>query len=80
MASKGKNQHVTKHPEGGWQVKPAGGKKATTRTDTQQQAIDIARTIAMNQGSEIVIHRPNGKIRDKDSYGIDKCPPRDTKF
>jgi len=26
-----------------------------------------------------VTHRPNGQIRDKDSYGPDPCPPRDTK-
>ncbi len=75
----GKNQHVTPHPDGGWQVKGAGNDRATARTDTQAQAIDIARDIARNQGSEVVIHRPNGQIRDKDSYGNDPCPPMDKK-
>ncbi|MBO9102423.1 DUF2188 domain-containing protein, partial [Rhizobium sp. L74/93] len=32
--------------------------------------------IAINQQSEVVIHRPNGQIRDKDSYGRDPFPPR----
>lgn len=73
-----KNQHVTPHPEG-WQVKGAGNQKATVVTDTQQQAIEIARQIAQNQKSEVVIHRPNGQIRDKDSYGNDPMPPRDKK-
>lgn len=73
-----KNQHVTPHPEG-WQVKGAGNQKATVVTDTQQQAIEIARQIAQNQKSEVVIHRPNGQIRDKDSYGDDPMPPRDKK-
>ena len=27
----GKNQHVTPHPDGGWQVKGAGNSKATIR-------------------------------------------------
>ena len=36
----GKNQHVTKHPDGGWQVKGAGNEKATKVTETQKQAID----------------------------------------
>ena len=27
---------------------------------------------------EVVIHGRDGKIRDKDSYGLDSCPPRDT--
>ena len=31
----GKNQHVTRHPAGGWQVKGAGNERATVRTDTQ---------------------------------------------
>lgn len=72
----GKNQHVTPHPDGGWQVKGAGNDRATKRTDTQAQAIEKGREIAKNQGSELVIHRPNGQIRDKDSHGKDPYPPK----
>ncbi|NLB54662.1 MAG: DUF2188 domain-containing protein [Lentisphaerae bacterium] len=72
----GKNQHVTPHPDGGWQVKGAGNKKATARTSTQSDAINIARDIVINQQSEIVIHRPNGQIKDKNSYGNDPFPPK----
>lgn len=32
--SKGKNQHVTPHPNGGWQVKGEGNIRATARTQT----------------------------------------------
>lgn len=72
----GKNQHVTPRPESGWQVKGEGNQRATVRTDTQKEAIDIARTIARNQGSELIIHRPNGQIREKDSHGNDPFPPK----
>lgn len=72
----GKNQHITPHPDGGWQVKGAGNSRATIRTETQRQAIDVGREIARNQQSELVIHRPNGQIRDKDSYGNDPFPPK----
>lgn len=75
----GKNQHVTKHPGGGWQVKGAGNDKATKVTDTQKKAIDTAIGIAKHQKSEVVIHGTDGKIRDKDSYGNDTVPPKDTK-
>ena len=34
----GKNQHVTPHPDGGWQVKGAGNSRATVRTETQKEA------------------------------------------
>lgn len=72
----GKNPHVTPHPNGGWQVKGEGNIRATVRTTTQKDAIDIAREISRNQGSELVIHRPDGRIRDKDSHGKDPFPPR----
>ena len=72
----GKNQHVTPHPAGGWQVKGEGNSKARVRTSTQKEAIDRARAISRNQGSELVIHRLNGMIRDKDSHGRDPFPPR----
>lgn len=72
----GKNQHVTPHPAGGWQVKGEGNSKATVRTSTQKEAIDRARAISRNQGSELVNHRLNGMIRDKDSHGRDPFPPR----
>lgn len=72
----GKNQHVTPHPNGGWQVKGAGNTRATARTSTQREAAAIARSIAINQGSEPIIHRPNGQIRAKDSYGNDPFPPK----
>lgn len=39
-----------------------------------------AREIAINERSEVVIHRPDGRIRDKDSYGNDPNPPRDRKY
>lgn len=72
----GKDQHVTKHPDG-WQVKGEGNQRATKVVDTQKQAIEVAKEIAKNQESEVVIHRRDGKIRDSDSYGRDPNPPRD---
>jgi len=75
----GKNQHVVPHGDE-WAVRGAGNQKATSVCDTQGEAIDLARDIAINQRSEVVIHRPNGQIRDKDSYGGDPCPPKDQKY
>ncbi len=73
-----KNQHVVPHDDG-WAVRKEGGKKVTRKTHTQREAIEIARQIAQNQSSEVVIHRRDGTIRDKDSYGKDPHPPKDTK-
>lgn len=73
--SKGKNQHVTKHGEN-WQVLGAGNSKATKVVSTQGEAITIAKEIAINQNSELVVHGRNGRIREKDSFGND---PRNIK-
>ncbi len=72
----GKNQHVTYRSSGDWQVKGEGNSKATVITDTQKEAIDIAREIARNQGSELIIHGKDGRIREKDSHGNDPFPPK----
>lgn len=75
----GKNQHVT-YKNGTWRVLGEGNSRATVNTRTKQEAVNIGRSIAKNQHSELVIHNKNGRISDKDSYGNDPCPPKDTKF
>jgi len=73
-----KNQHVV--PLGnGWAVKGEGSKKFTIITETQKDAITVAKGIAKNNKSELVIHSKDGKIRDKDSFGKDPSPPKDKK-
>lgn len=71
-----KNQHITPHPNGGWQVKGAGNSKATIITNTQSEAIMIGKEIAKNQGSELFIHNKQGRIRERNSYGNDPYPPK----
>lgn len=72
-----KEQHITHNHNGGWNVLGAGNTKPTKIFSTKQEAIKYGRTIAINQGSELVIHGLNGRIQDKDSYGRDPFPPRD---
>ena len=74
-----KNQHVVPMKDGNWGVRGEGNSRLTKVTSTQADAIDIARGIAINQRAEVVIHRKDGTIRDRDSYGNDPCPPKDNK-
>ncbi len=74
-----KNVHVTPHPDGGWQTKREGASRAGSRHSTQGAAIERAREQAIRERSEVVIHRPDGTIRDSDSYGSDPNPPQDKK-
>lgn len=71
-----KNQHVV--PLGsGWAVKGEGNERFTIITETKQEALEVAREIARNNHSELIIHGRDGRIQDKDSYRRDPFPPRD---
>lgn len=70
-----KNQHVV--PKGdNWAIRGAGNERVTKIVSTQAEAIKIAREISINQGSEMFIHRPNGQIRERNTYGKDNFPPK----
>lgn len=70
----GKSKHVVHNPNGGWDVK-SGGQKISHH-QTQKDAANLARSIAKIDGSEVVTHGRDGKIRAKDSYGRDPYPPK----
>lgn len=69
-----KNQHVVPH-NGKWAVRGEGNTKVTRQFDTQAEAIEFGRGISRNQESELLIHRPDGRIRARDSHGNDPYPP-----
>ena len=74
MASK--NQHVVQH-KGDWAVRGAGNQRVTSTHTTQAAAIDAARDIAIRQQAEMFIHRPNGQIRERNTYSQnDPYPPK----
>ena len=73
-----RNVHIV--PSGnGWDVRQAGQQKPVSHHRTQTAAENAGRPIARRNESELVIHRPNGQIRDADSYGKDPNPPKDRK-
>jgi hypothetical protein len=74
--SKGSSHHVVPNPNGGWDVKKGGGKKASRHADTKKDAERLAREISRNQGTELIIHGKDGKIQRKDSHGNDDYPPK----
>jgi len=73
-----KTVHVTPHGDD-WQVKKSGNDRASTVTSTQKDAIQVGRDIARDMETELFIHGRDGRIRDRDSYGNDPCPPIDKK-
>lgn len=65
-----KNVHVVPHGDK-WAVKTAGNTRVTSVADTQSAAAAAARQLAIKREGEVFIHRPNGQIRDRNSYGND---------
>lgn len=70
-----KNQHVVLHSNG-WAVRGARNQRSTSVHRTQREAIGAARSIARNQGSEMIVHGVNGRIRERNTYGKDPFPPK----
>jgi len=56
-----------------------GGRRASQVFDTQSQAIQSGRQMARQGQGELLIHGQDGRIRARDSYGNDPCPPKDSK-
>lgn len=76
--SKRSNIHVVPH-NGDWAVRREGAERVSSTHRTQKDAEDTARNTARREQGEVITHRPNGKIRDRDSYGSDPFPPKDQK-
>lgn len=73
-----KDYHVVPQGES-WAVKREGAVRASSLHSRQKDAIDAGKQLAQTNRTELVIHRPNGLIRDSDSYGNDPNPPKDKK-
>src|SRR6185436_15690394 len=72
--AKAPNIHVVPRNEG-WVVRREGTTRATSVHSTQRDAVQAARKIARHHNGELIIHRRDGRIRERDSYGTDPFPP-----
>ena len=59
------SNHITKHPQGGWQIKKSGSTRALKRFRTQKEAIEFAKGLEDTTGTAYVIHKADGKTRKK---------------
>jgi len=63
-------------PSGNGWANKQGGKTITTH-HTKANAEIEGRRQARRAETEHVIHKTNGQISEKNSYGNDPCPPKD---
>ena len=57
--------HITKHPNGGWQLKKGKASRALKLFDTQKEAIDYAKQLEKERGISFIIHKADGSTRKK---------------
>lgn len=75
-----RNIHTVHNKERGmWETKKEGQTKPLSSSHTKAVAEEKSIREAKKTGVEHVIHKMDGKISDKDSYGNDPVPPKDTK-
>lgn len=68
--------HTVPNADGtGWVNKLDG--EVVSRHQRKDAAVDRGRGIARREGTEHTIHRKDGRIGEKNSYGNDPFPPRD---
>lgn len=59
------SNHITKHPQGGWQIKKSGASRALKKFKTQKEAIEFAKGLEETTGTAYIIHKADGKTRKK---------------
>ncbi|MEP0938189.1 MAG: DUF2188 domain-containing protein [Ekhidna sp.] len=72
-----KTRHVVPNSEGGWDSKKGGAERASKHFDTKKDAEKYSRDLSRKEGSELIIHKKDGKIHRADSHGGDPNPPKD---
>ena len=73
--SKRTTLHVVPRSEG-WAVRKDGSSRAVSTHNTQREAIEAAREVARSKHGELIIHRRDGRVADRDSYNSDPLPPK----
>lgn len=76
MAAKGsKAVHTVRHGHG-WANRRAGASRVSKTFDTKAEAERAGRATAKRENAEHLIHKKDGTIGERNSYGNDPYPPR----
>jgi len=71
------SQHVVPNSEGRWRVLRSGASRATRVFESKEDAVGFAKTRAKRAHADVYVHRRDGTIQERDSYGQDPVPSRD---
>ncbi len=74
--SKKSNHVVPSKKRGGWAVKKSGSAIASKSFDRKEDAVKYGRELSRREKTELYIHKRDGRIQDRNSYGKDPFPPK----
>lgn len=65
-----KSYHIIAKSDGRWNVKKTGAERALGSFSTKREAITTAkRLVTKSGGGELIIHREDGRVSRRNSYG-----------
>lgn len=64
------NIHVV-NKDGSWQVEEEGGSGSLSQHPTRDEAVEAGKSAAQGRKVELLVHREDGTIGERDSYGHD---------
>jgi hypothetical protein len=68
--------HTVPKPDGsGWANEENG--RTVSNHRTKEAAVEAGRTLARREATEHTIHKMDGSVGEKNSYGNDPNPPKD---
>ncbi|MCR4798874.1 MAG: DUF2188 domain-containing protein [Bacteroidales bacterium] len=67
--------HVV-YSQGEWKVRREGSLRATKVFETKSDAVEYGKKIGRENRVELYIHKMDGRISGRNSYGNDPFPPR----
>lgn len=70
-----RNIHTVPH-EGGWANRRDRSERVSNTAPTKDEAEKVGRDMARRDGVEHLIHRRDGTIGQRNSYGNDPHPPK----
>ena len=68
--------HVVARGTRRWAVEREGAAHPASMHSTQAEAAKAGRALAKRDRVEFIVHRKDGQIRARDSYGNDPYPPK----
>jgi Uncharacterized protein conserved in bacteria (DUF2188) len=63
------NTHVIASVGGGWSVRRSGSDRAEKTFETKEEAVRYGRKVARARSSDLVIHRKDGLVSERSTYG-----------